>query len=420
MANSDVKLGRAKFKRRALKLTLIVCILSEATNATCPDRCHKCQGADFPGCPKGKCCSSSNWCGSGSEYCGRGGTGCDDCIWAYVYITTTATPNWVTDPITGVEYWINPALLGWDDSVMDCEAVGGSLVKVTSGPANQPQVDFLTSYMADSNVPGSGAWIGCNDKDNEGKFVWTDGSPCSSKWGPEQPDNHNGNENCVELRLAGELNDAQCTPSDKYMGSKVSICQRNATTTITTTTITTTTITTTTTTKITTTTTTRLQVNHDCDPLADVCDKAKNLVCSMDVYECRYRTTSTATTAPAEESGQGGTSNLAGGIAGGAVGGADFLAVLVFVAYRCGKKDLDEVRRRTKPRPASQTPQSERPDVPQGAYGQTTTHNPAYNTVAAQEATYAEIDDSTAYETPGAVLRGGQPAQQSDDEDLDV
>eukprot|EP00729_Bicosta_minor_P010288 gene10288-11803_t len=322
MANSDVKLGRAKFKRRALKLTLIVCILSEATNATCPDRCHKCQGADFPGCPKGKCCSSSNWCGSGSEYCGRGGTGCDDCIWAYVYITTTATPNWVTDPITGVEYWINPALLGWDDSVMDCEAVGGSLVKVTSGPANQPQVDFLTSYMADSNVPGSGAWIGCNDKDNEGKFVWTDGSPCSSKWGPEQPDNHNGNENCVELRLA--------------------------------------------------------------------------------------------------ESGQGGTSNLAGGIAGGAVGGADFLAVLVFVAYRCGKKDLDEVRRRTKPRPASQTPQSERPDVPQGAYGQTTTHNPAYNTVAAQEATYAEIDDSTAYETPGAVLRGGQPAQQSDDEDLDV
>lgn len=188
------------------------------------------------------------------------------------------------------------------------------------------------------------------------------------------------------------------------------------TTTTTTTTMTSTSATSTTVTI--TTTTTRLQVNDDCDPYADVCDKAKNLVCSMDAYECRYGTT-TISTAATEESGQEKTSNV-GGIAGGAVGGAVLLAVLVFVAYRCGRmKELNEVRRRTKPRPAAQTSHSERPDVPQEAYGQTTTQNPAYN-VAAQEATYAEIDDSTAYEIPGAVLRGGEPAQQSDDDDLDV
>jgi len=71
-------------------------------------------------------------------------------------------------------------------------------------------------------------------------------------------------------------------------------------------------------------TATRLQVTDKCDPYADMCDKAKNLVCSMDGYECRYGTTSTAitaatsigdstittttattvTTVPAEESGQ--------------------------------------------------------------------------------------------------------------------
>lgn len=153
---------------------------------------------------------------------------------------------------------------------------------------------------------------------------------------------------------------------------------------------------TTTSTTITTTTTTRLQVNDDCDPLADVCDKAKNLVCSLDVYECRYGTISTAittTTVSAEESGQEETSNL-GGIAGGTVGGAVCLAVLVFVAYRCGrKKELEEVRRRAPPPGA----RNQRRGVPRQAYGEATTQNPTFDNSLAP--VYAEVDEEPAYVT---------------------
>lgn len=79
---------------------------------------------------------------------------------------------------------------------------------------------------------------------------------------------------------------------------------------------TTTTTSTSTSTTMTSTSATWLQVTDRCDPLNDSCDKAKNLVCSLEVYECQYGTTSTEesiedstitsttanTTAPAEES----------------------------------------------------------------------------------------------------------------------
>lgn len=82
-----------------------------------------------------------------------------------------------------------------------------------------------------------------------------------------------------------------------------------------------------------------------------MCDRAKNLTCSLEVYECRYGTTTTTittavdstiattittTSAPFEESTSE-KSNV-GAIVGGALGGLVFLAVLAFVAYRCGGK----------------------------------------------------------------------------------
>lgn len=224
-----------RLKRWARNLSLIVFVLCEATKANCPDpsRCSKCKGWGPLGCDSG-CCSSANWCGHSGAYCSSGSTRCE-CDPLDTYITTTATPNWVTEPSTGEKYWINPTLLTWDDSLTDCQAVGGSLVKLNSGPANQKQVDFLTSHMADSKV--ASAWIGCNDKKNEGTFVWTDGTPCIPNWGNGEPNNAEGHEHCVELMsaLCGEIsyagqlcqsrwNDLMCTPRNKD-GARVSICQ---------------------------------------------------------------------------------------------------------------------------------------------------------------------------------------------------
>lgn len=164
---------------------------------------------------------------------------------------------------------------------------------------------------------------------------------------------------------------------------------------------------------ITTSTTMRLQVNDECSPLNDICDKAKKLVCSMEVYKCRYGTTTTAivaavstadstvttttaitaTTALAEESGQEEMSNV-GGIAGGAVGVAGFLTIFGVLMYRCGrKKVLEEVRRRAPPPGA----RNQRRGVPQKAYGEATTQNPTFDDSPAPA--YAEVDEEPAYVT---------------------
>ena len=55
-------------------------------------------------------------------------------------------------------------------------------------------------------------WIGYNDKQNEGKWKWTDGEKLTSyvPWRPNQPDNWE-NEDCATLWVStGEWNDLSC------------------------------------------------------------------------------------------------------------------------------------------------------------------------------------------------------------------
>lgn len=140
-----------------------------------------------------------------------------------------------------------------------------------------------------------------------------------------------------------------------------------------------------------------LQVNDKCDPLADTCDKAKRLACSMEVYECRYMTT-TATTAPSGEDSVGVQASNVSDIIGGALGGLVFLVIFSIVVYRCGrKKDLEDVRARIE-QPQLQNHQQPEPAAPKQAYGQTY-HNPAFKHAASQRAAAcAEISDGSACE----------------------
>ena len=55
--------------------------------------------------------------------------------------------------------------------------------------------------------------IGLNDIDNEGTFVWTDGSSSNYiPWETAQPDDNGGIEDCVESRSIGVWNDIPCFP----------------------------------------------------------------------------------------------------------------------------------------------------------------------------------------------------------------
>ena len=52
-------------------------------------------------------------------------------------------------------------------------------------------------------------WVGGNDQEKEGCWVWSDGSPLLwTEWGPSQPDNYTGDEHCMSVsNLHAKMND---------------------------------------------------------------------------------------------------------------------------------------------------------------------------------------------------------------------
>ncbi len=64
-------------------------------------------------------------------------------------------------------------------------------------------------------------WIGANDRENEGTFIWSNGEPFSHNPGPpfwenNQPNNF-VNQDCVLLNGDGTANDDNCGSNDRYV-----------------------------------------------------------------------------------------------------------------------------------------------------------------------------------------------------------
>ncbi len=65
--------------------------------------------------------------------------------------------------------------------------------------------------------PGVVVWIGIQDVDSEGVYLWADGStPAFLNWAPGQPNNYGDVEDCCRMLPAGTFNDTGC--NDSYRG----------------------------------------------------------------------------------------------------------------------------------------------------------------------------------------------------------
>ena len=62
-----------------------------------------------------------------------------------------------------------------------------------------------------SLVTGGSCWIGINDIDNEGTFIWADGTEVTYTGWPIGEPNNSGNEDCTHMYTTGYWNDRACT-----------------------------------------------------------------------------------------------------------------------------------------------------------------------------------------------------------------
>ena len=103
------------------------------------------------------------------------------------------------------------------------------LVKIGSEKEN----NFLlnTFLQIPSDKINREAWTGLSDKENEGEFVWTDGTaPDYKNWAAEQPNDEDNKQDCAEivngvfwpggLPQIGLWNDFQCHQKLMYICEK--------------------------------------------------------------------------------------------------------------------------------------------------------------------------------------------------------
>jgi hypothetical protein len=99
----------------------------------------------------------------------------------------------------GNQYYCSLSPASWADANTISQNNGGTLACITSPEENA----FLANQLTIQS-----AWIGLNDIEEEGNFVWPCGDPLVyTNWFPGQPNNFNGNQNCVEILNNGQWND---------------------------------------------------------------------------------------------------------------------------------------------------------------------------------------------------------------------
>ncbi|XP_028250275.1 neurocan core protein-like [Parambassis ranga] len=120
-------------------------------------------------------------------------------------------------------YFFSADSASWERSRQDCREKGADLVAIDS----YEEQEFLTTTINQTS------WIGLNDRDHEGTWKWSDGTPLDSTpayWREDQPDNGNGDplwgeEDCVYITAQQEAkknwNDRKCVASHRWICEKM-------------------------------------------------------------------------------------------------------------------------------------------------------------------------------------------------------
>ncbi|XP_078616532.1 echinoidin-like [Branchiostoma floridae x Branchiostoma japonicum] len=116
-------------------------------------------------------------------------------------------------PHNGNCYRFFGVAMSWHEAEALCNMYGGHIASISSSEENTFVFHFISPFER--------AWIGLNDVDKEGTFVWSDGTDETfTNWAPNQPDNANAGEHCGEFynnAAPGQWNDLPCNQDRPFM-----------------------------------------------------------------------------------------------------------------------------------------------------------------------------------------------------------
>ncbi|XP_042351244.1 CD209 antigen-like protein E [Plectropomus leopardus] len=117
-------------------------------------------------------------------------------------------------------YFLSTVSDSWENGRRECRDRGADLVIIDT----YEEQEFLTNFVRGHT------WIGLNDRDNEGTWKWTDGSPLTDAYWNGKPDNGGGDprwgeEDCVEILASRQTrsnwNDLRCEDSLPWICEKI-------------------------------------------------------------------------------------------------------------------------------------------------------------------------------------------------------
>jgi hypothetical protein len=102
---------------------------------------------------------------------------------------------WIDNPVNGHRYGVGLSATTWADGEALAVTQGGHLATIR----NASEQAWIEANFASYNT-GSGLWIGFNDVEVEGQWVWVSGEPVTyTNWAPGEPNNSSGNEHYGHL-----------------------------------------------------------------------------------------------------------------------------------------------------------------------------------------------------------------------------
>ncbi|XP_071264034.1 CD209 antigen-like protein E [Salvelinus alpinus] len=113
-------------------------------------------------------------------------------------------------------YFLSTEKKTWEKSRQDCQGRGADLVIINS---REEQTFVFNLHLR--------AWIGLTDSVTEGTWKWVDDTSLTTGyWGSEQPDDYEGQEDCVEIYYGQDnpvktWNDDKCGTNHNWICEKV-------------------------------------------------------------------------------------------------------------------------------------------------------------------------------------------------------